>query len=47
MNLKKLQNLQTLISFSPSGQTKTAYNRRFGNMAGRRIYSQLFARYSA
>jgi hypothetical protein len=24
-----------------------AANRRFGNMAGRRIYSQLFVRYSA
>ena len=27
--------------------SKTAYNRRFGNMEGRRIYSQLFVRYSA
>ena len=28
-------------------QTKTAAYIRFGNMAGRRIYSQLFVRYSA
>ena len=26
---------------------KAAYNTRFGNMAGRRIYSQLFIRYLA
>jgi len=26
---------------------KTAHNRRFGNMAGRRIYAHLSVRYSA
>jgi hypothetical protein len=30
-----------------SDKEKRTHNRRFGNMAGRRIYAQLFVRYSA
>ena len=38
--------MENLVVFRLGGR-KTTGNIRFGNMAGRRIYSQLFFRYSA